>query len=110
MHREARPVKVWARQAPQHHAPTPALPRVHGGGRDPRSGRVGAGTKASENVSCKSSGERAILLVAAYPQDLVQGAPRETAARQCPVNRRDTKGQHSMRHCRRPLDPPDVLT
>src|SRR5690242_17869655 len=24
------------------HAPTPALPRVHGGGRDPRSGRVGA--------------------------------------------------------------------
>jgi hypothetical protein len=61
-------------------------------------------------VSCKGSGERAVLLVAACPQDLVQGAPREPAARQCPVDRRDTKGQHSMRHRRRPLDPPDTLT
>jgi hypothetical protein len=61
-------------------------------------------------LSGKSGGERAILLVAVYPQDLVQGAPREPAARQCPVDRRDTKGQHSMRHRRRPLDPPDALT
>jgi hypothetical protein len=61
-------------------------------------------------VSGKSGGERAILFVAAYPLDLMQGAPREPAARQCPVDRRDTKGQHSMRHRRRPLDPPDSLT
>jgi hypothetical protein len=61
-------------------------------------------------VSGKSGGEGAILLVAAYSQDLVQGAPRESAARQCPIDRRDTKGQHSMRHRRRPLDPPDALT
>ena len=61
-------------------------------------------------MSGKSGGERAILLVAAYPQDLVQGAPREPAARQYPVDRRDTKGQHSMRHRWRPLDPPDALT
>jgi hypothetical protein len=60
-------------------------------------------------VSGKSGGERAILLVAAYPQDLVQGAPREPAARQCPVDRHNTKRQHSMRHRRRPLDPPDAL-
>jgi hypothetical protein len=61
-------------------------------------------------VSCKRSGERAILLVSACPKDLVQGAPRESTSRQCPVDRRDTKGQHSMRHRRRPLDPPDAFT
>jgi hypothetical protein len=61
-------------------------------------------------VSCKGSGERAILLVTACPQDLVHGAPGEPAARQCPVDRRDPKGQHSMRHRRRPLDPPDAFT
>ena len=80
-------VKIRARQAPQH---------------DPH--------EAAENASGKSGGERAILLVAAYSQNLVQGAPRKPAARQCPVDRRDTKGQHSMRHRRRPLDPPDALT
>jgi hypothetical protein len=106
MRREAGPVKVRAQQAPQHHAPIPALPPVHGGGRDPRSGRVGASPEASENVSGKGGGERAILLVAAYPQDLVQGAPREPAA----VNRSDTKGQYSMCHRPRPLDPSDALT
>ena len=68
------------------------------------------GPEASENVSCKGGGERAILLVAAYSQDFVQGAPREPAARQCPVDRRDAKRQNSMRHRRRPLDPPDALT
>jgi hypothetical protein len=61
-------------------------------------------------VSCKGGGERAILLVAAYSQDLVQGASREPAAWQCPVNRSDTKGQYSMCHRRRPLDPSDALT
>jgi hypothetical protein len=71
---------------------------------------VGAGTEAAENVSGKSGGKRAILLVAAGSQDFVQGASREPAVRQYPVDRRDTKGQHSMRHRRRPLDPPDALT
>ena len=87
MRREARPVKVWTRQAPQHHPREPA-----------------------EDVSGKSGGERAILFVAAYPQDLMQGAPREPAARLYPIDRRDTKGQHSMRHRWRSLDPPDALT
>jgi len=36
-------------------------------------------------VGSKGSGERAILLVATHPQDLVQGTPREPAAWQCPV-------------------------
>ncbi len=89
-----------------------ALQRGARGTRSRATGRVrwAAVAEASEDVSGKGGGERAILLVAAYPQDLVQGAPREPAARQCPVDRRDTKGQHSMRHRRRPLDPPDALT
>ncbi len=77
MRREARPVKVRARQAPQHHPREP-----------------------SEDVSGKSGGERAIFFVSAYSQDLVQGAPREPATRQYPVDRPGTKRQHSMRHRR----------
>jgi hypothetical protein len=60
-------------------------------------------------VGGKGDGERAILLVAALSQDLVQGAPREPAARQSPVDRCDTTGQNPMRHCRRSLDPPDAF-
>jgi hypothetical protein len=51
-------------------------------------------------VSGKSGGESAIFFVSAYSQDLVQGAQREPAARQYPVDRPDTKRQHSMRHRR----------
>jgi hypothetical protein len=39
----------------------------------------------------------------------VQGAARETAARQCPIDRRDTEGQDPMRRRHRPLDLPDAL-
>jgi hypothetical protein len=39
----------------------------------------------------------------------MQGAPREPAARQCPVDCRDIKGQHSMRYRRRLLDPSHAL-
>src|SRR5713226_8061477 len=37
---------------------------------------VGAGTEASNDAGGKGGGERAILLIAVYPEDLVQGAPR----------------------------------
>ena len=77
MRLKTRPVKVWARQAPQHHPREP-----------------------SENAGGKGGGERAIFFVSAYSQDLVQGAQREPAARQYPVDRPETKRQHSMRHRR----------
>jgi hypothetical protein len=60
-------------------------------------------------VSGKGGGERAVFFVAIRPEDLMQGPARQPAARQCPVDRRDTKGQHSMRYRRRPLDPSHAL-
>jgi len=59
---EAGPVKVRTRQAPQHQVVT----RCH---------------QLSEDAGDKGGGEGAILLVAAYPEDLMQGAPREPAVR-----------------------------
>jgi len=60
-------------------------------------------------VGGKGSGERAILLVAAAAQDLVQGTPCEPATRKNPVDLGDAEGQDAMRRRRRPLDPPDAL-
>jgi len=71
---------------------------------------VGADTEAPEYVGGKGGGERAIFFVAAGSQDLVHGAPCESAARQSPVDRRNTERQNPMRRRRRPLDPPDALT
>ena len=59
--------------------------------------------------AAKRGGERAVLLVAARAQDLVQGAPRQPAARQGPVDRGDAERQHPVLRRRRPLDPPDPL-
>jgi hypothetical protein len=58
-------------------------------------------------VRGKGSGERAVLLVAAKPLDLVQRAPCEPAIRQNPVDLVDAEGQDPMRRRCRPLDPPD---
>ncbi len=71
---------------------------------------MGAGTEAPDDAGGKGGGERAILLIAVYPEDLVQGAPREPAARQHPVDRGDAKRQYPMHRRGRPLDPPDPLT
>jgi len=60
------PVEIWAGETPQDHA-------------------VPGRYETPEDAGHESGGECAILLVAACPQDLVQGAPREPAARQCPV-------------------------
>ena len=90
MRGEARPVEIRARQAPQHQ-PISNL------------------GKTSEDVGGKGGGERAVLLVAAHSQDFVQGASREPAARQSPVDRCDTKRQNPLRHCRRSLDPSDAF-
>jgi len=70
---------------------------------------VGAGTEAPNYAGGKGGGERAILLVAVHPQDLVQGAPREPAARQHSVDRGDAERQYPMGWRRRPLDPSDML-
>jgi len=71
---------------------------------------MGAGTETPEDTGGKGGGERAILLVAARPQDLVQGASRESAARQHPIDRGDAKRQYPTDCRRRPLDSPDMLT
>jgi hypothetical protein len=71
---------------------------------------VGAGTEAPEDAGGKGGGERAILLVAVCPEDLVQGAPRQPAARQNSVDRGDAERNYPMGCRRRPLDPPDMLT
>jgi hypothetical protein len=67
------------------------------------------GAKPSEDRRNKGGGKRAVLLVAACPQDFVQGASREAAARQCPVDRCNSKGQDPMCSRCRPLYPPDTL-
>jgi hypothetical protein len=85
---KAGPVNIRPRQAPQH---DPILP------------------EPCQDAGGESGGERAILLVAAHSQDLVQGAARQPAARQGPVDRSDAKGRHPMRRRRRPLDPPNPL-
>jgi len=82
---------------------------------------VGAGTEAPDDAGGKGGGERAILLVAVHPEDLVQGAPCQPAARQYPIDRGDAERHYPidrgdaerhypMRCRRRPLDPPDALT
>jgi hypothetical protein len=87
---EARPVKIRAGQTPQHDT-------IRGPG------------EPSEDVGGKGGSERAILLVATSSEDFVQGAPREPAARQCPIDCRDAKRQDTMRPCRWPFDPPDAF-
>jgi hypothetical protein len=84
------PVEIQAGETPQDHA-------------------VPGRYEAPEDAGHESGGECAILLVAACPQDLVQGAPRKSAARQHPVDRGDAKRQYPMGCRRRPLDPPDAL-
>ncbi len=84
-------VKIRPRQAPQDRG---------GGCRD----------KPGDQAGGKSGGERAILLIAAGAKNFVQGAARQTAARQDPVDRRDPERHHAMRRHGRPLDPPHPLT
>ncbi len=91
---EPGPVEIRAGKTPQHHAVTPQAPL----GREP-----------SDDAGGKGGGECAILLVAACPQDLVQGAPRKPAARQHPVDRGDAKQQYPVHRRGRPLDLPDAL-
>lgn len=69
---------------------------------------MGAGTETPQDQGCKGSSERAVLLVAARSQDFVQGASRETAAGQSPIDRFYAEGQDPV--CRRGglLDPPNA--
>ena len=60
-----------------------------------------------EDAGGEGGGERAILFVAACPEDFVHGAACQPAARQGPIDRGDAKRQHPM-YCRcRPLDAPN---
>jgi hypothetical protein len=68
------------------------------------------GAEPPEDGRSKGGGERTILFIAACSKDFVQGASREAAARQYPVDRRDADRQGSMRRRHWPLDPPDALT
>jgi len=68
------------------------------------------GAKPTEDAGCEGRGDRAILLVAVRPEDLVQGPPREPAARQYPVDRGSAERQDPMDCKRRPLDSSDALT
>ncbi len=77
----------------------------------PRSrGRVRVGAEPGKDASGEGGGERAILLVAAHPDELVHGAACEPAARQCPVDRGDAERQHPMHRRCWPLDAPDPFT
>jgi len=80
------PVKIRASKAPQHQAPS------HSGGR--------AGVEPPEDGRGKGGGERAIFFIAACSKDFVQGASREAAARQYPVDRRDAERQDPTRRHR----------
>ena len=62
------PVEIRARQAPQHDAVL---------------------FEPAEDGRGKGGSERAIFLIAACSEDFVQGASREAAARQYPVDRRN---------------------
>jgi hypothetical protein len=91
---EAGPVEVRAGETPQYDAVLRrALP----------------GRKPSEDAGGKGGGERAVLFIAAYPEDLVQGPSGEPAARQYPIDRSNAERQDPMDHHRRPLDPPEAL-
>ncbi len=70
---------------------------------------MGAGAESPDDARGEGGGERAVLLVAARPQDLVQRAPRQPAARQHPVDRGDAERQHPVRCRRWPLNPPNPL-
>src|SRR6516162_3442259 len=87
---EAGPVKIRTGKAPQHRA----VPRSR---------------QPAEDAGGKGGGKRAVLFVAAHPEDLVQGPPCEPAARQGSINRGNAERQDPMDRCRRPLDPLDAL-
>jgi hypothetical protein len=90
MRGKARPVKIRPGEAPQHNAASRRC--------QPR-----------DNVGGKGGSERAILFVAMGPENFVQGAARQPAARQGPVDRGDPKRHHAVRRRRRPLDPPNLF-
>lgn len=56
-------------------APTPTLPRVHGGGRDPRSGRVGAGTAPATGWFASLAVYRRPRLIAILLMGFASGLP-----------------------------------
>jgi hypothetical protein len=88
------PVKVRLSEAPQHDAV-----RNISGSPEPRDGTGGEG-----------GGEGAVFIVAARPENFMQGTARQAAARQCPVDRGDPKRQYAMCRRRRPLNPPNLFT
>src|SRR6516162_9796744 len=87
---EAGPVEIRARKTPQNRA----LPHSR---------------QSPENAGGKGGSERTVLLVAPYPEDLVQGPLREPATRQYPVDLIYAERQDPMDRQRRSLDPPDAL-
>ena len=92
---EAGPIEIRTGKTPQHHA----VPR-----------RAPLGHKPSEDAGGKGGSHRAVLLITARSEDLVQSAPREPAVRQHPIDRGDSERQHPMHRRCRPLDPPNPFT
>jgi hypothetical protein len=67
------------------------------------------GAEPPEDAGGKGGGERAILLITARSEDLVQGPSREPSSRQYPIDRGNAERQYPMDRRGRPLDPPDAL-
>jgi hypothetical protein len=87
---EAGSVKIRTGKTPQHRA----VPRSR---------------QPAEDAGGKGGGERTIFLIAAHPEDFVQGALSQPTARQGSIDRGNAERQDPMDRRRWPLDPPDAL-
>lgn len=67
------------------------------------------GRKTPQSESGKGGGKRAVLLLGARAEDLVQSPSREPASRQGAIDCRKAKGDDPVRASRRPLDLPHIL-
>ncbi len=68
------------------------------------------GGESPEDAGGEGGGKRTILFITAHSNELVHGAAREPAARQCPVDGGDAERQHPMHRRCRPLDAPNSFT
>jgi hypothetical protein len=91
---EAGPIEIRMGKTPQHHTVPSRAP---------------LGCKPSEDAGDKGSGQRAILLITARAEDLVQGPSCEPAARQHSIDRGNAERRYPVDRRCRPLDPPNAL-
>ena len=85
--------------------------------RDPRSVKIAVFEAPQDDAVPESPGDAggkpstsgAVFLVDAGPEDFVQRAQRQTAARQEAVDRGDAEREHPVAQRVRTLDPPDAV-